>query len=341
MTDLAVIVFDLDGTLIKTREASWELFQRTNAEFGLGIDEPEAYFELFRHNAFEALDELSGDPARAAAVREHFLDLLRREYTPDVVPGMGDVVRTLASHYTLTVISANTMEAARRILTANDIATCFAHVYSSDVSFSKIEQIGRLLSDPSQSCGRRCSPHYDERMAPRMLSPGSVLLVTDTVGDVEAGRQVGVRVVGVSWGMHSAEDLERAGAELVCIWPEELLAYLLPGGACASGACAFVGPGSPTSHAEPRVAPVPAPAPVPAGATARSEVATSDLRSRLRRAASTRADRRRRPARPAASAAPAVPRAAPACTSELREAISRIVPGPAAERSLSSPAGQG
>jgi hypothetical protein len=37
--------------------------------------------------------------------------------------------------------------------------------------------------------------------------------------------------------MHRAEDLEAAGAEFVCIWPEELVAYLKPGETCALGVC--------------------------------------------------------------------------------------------------------
>ena len=32
------ILFDLDGTLVQTREASWKIFARTNAAFNLGVD---------------------------------------------------------------------------------------------------------------------------------------------------------------------------------------------------------------------------------------------------------------------------------------------------------------
>jgi hypothetical protein len=39
--------------------------------------------------------------------------------------------------------------------------------------------------------------------------------------------------------MHRAEDLEAAGAEFVCIWPEELVAYLQPGESCSLGVCSL------------------------------------------------------------------------------------------------------
>jgi phosphoglycolate phosphatase len=153
------------------------------------------------------------------------------------------VVHELAAHYALVILSSNTMEAVRRILLANGLAQCFAHVFSGDVAPNKHEAIQRLLDDPSVSCGRRCSPHYEESTAPRLTGADEVMLVTDTVGDVDEGRRAGIRVGAVAWGMHPADALERAGAEFTCIWPEELVAYLRPGEHCADGPCTLPSPG--------------------------------------------------------------------------------------------------
>jgi phosphoglycolate phosphatase len=241
MPELKTLLFDLDGTLVRTREASWELFRKTNEKFGLGVDTPSAYFRLFNQNFFAALDEKSsnGAGAEAAAVKRHFQDLLRDEYCPDLVPGMANVVHALAGQYTLVVVSSNTMEAVRRILLTCDVAHCFAHVFSGDVTPSKVDAIQRFLADPSYSCGRRCSPHYEESTPQRLHDPKEAMLITDTVGDVEEALSAGIRVGAVSWGMHRAEDLEAAGAEFVCIWPEELVAYLQPGESCSLGVCSL------------------------------------------------------------------------------------------------------
>jgi phosphoglycolate phosphatase len=239
MAALTTIVFDFDGTLVRTREASWALFRETNERFGLGVDSPEAYYRLFDRNFFAALDEAAGGAGteRAGEVRAHFQALLAERYNPELVPGMANVVHELAAHYALVILSSNTMEALRRILLANGLAQCFAHVFSGDVAPDKHEAIQRLLDDPSFSCGRRCSPHYEESTALRTADPSEVMLVTDTVGDVDEGRRAGIRVGAVAWGMHPADALERAGAEFTCIWPEELVAYLRPGEHCADGPC--------------------------------------------------------------------------------------------------------
>lgn len=205
-----LVIFDFDGTLVRAREASWKLFQRTNRAFALGIDRPEDFYALFRRNFFAALaDVCPDDAARARRAREHFQDLLRREYTPDIVPGMADVIRRLASTHTLVVLSSNTMQSVRRTLERHELASCFAHAFTGDVEPDKTRGIRRLLADPSYA------PH------------GDAVLVTDTVGDIREALVAGIGAIGVVWGMHSKEELDTAGAEFVAMWPQELLTYVL------------------------------------------------------------------------------------------------------------------
>lgn len=223
----SAILFDLDGTLVQTREASWKLFEETNRQFGLGIDEREAFFRLFEGNFFRSLERLCVDAGKRAAAKEHFLNLLRTRYRPELIPGMADVVRSLAPHFTLAILSTNTMLTIRSLLTDTGIATCFAHVFSGDVEPDKSVSIRRFLSDRSYGFGRSCSPAYRETDSAEQPSADTVILVTDTIGDVKEAHSCGIRAVGVSWGMHSEKQLLDAGAEMVAIWPQELASWLL------------------------------------------------------------------------------------------------------------------
>lgn len=229
-----IVVFDMDGTLVQARGAAWEIFQETARKFDLSVRSAEEFFDLFNDNFFDALDRVVGDPARADTVRQHFVGSLQEHYTPTFIPGMADVVKKLAPHYALAVMSSNAMTAIRRTLETAGVARCFAHVFSADIASSKTNKLREVLADPLYGNIRRCSPEYVED------EPGSgdeVVLVTDTVGDVREGVTAGARVVGVSWGMHSEEALLEAGAEFVACWPQELVARLLPGGSCRAGAC--------------------------------------------------------------------------------------------------------
>src|ERR1700760_3364624 len=135
--DVRAVVFDLDGTLVQTRLASWEVFEPISRRFGLGIDTPGQYFELFRGNVFTSIRERCDDEAHARAATGEFLTALREHYDPPLVPGMPAVVRRLASECTLAVMSSNAMEVLRRVLVDNGLAYCFAHVFGGDVAPDK------------------------------------------------------------------------------------------------------------------------------------------------------------------------------------------------------------
>lgn len=234
------VVFDLDGTLVQTRIASWEVFEPINRRHGLGVDTPGQYFDLFRGNVFSSIRDLCSTEDLARAATADFLAALRSQYSPPLVPGMHAVVRRLASECTLAVMSSNAMEVLRRVLVDSELAYCFAHVFGGDVAPDKRAALRSFLADAGSGYGRRCSADYDEAGEADRPDAGSTVLVTDTAGDVRDALEVGVRVVGVSWGMHTARELTEAGAEFVALWPQEVLSHLLgdeaarePTGACA------------------------------------------------------------------------------------------------------------
>jgi phosphoglycolate phosphatase len=330
------VMFDLDGTLVQTRRASWDVFRKVSDDFGLGLTGPQEYFDLFNGNIFASLDELCRDRADSGMVKKAFMDRLREEYNPAMVPGMVDVIRRLAGHCTLAVVSSNATEVLRRVLVGNGIAYCFSHVFGGDMAPDKAAAIRSFLSDTSSQYGRRCEVAYDETPAGARPDLATTVLVTDTAGDVRDALEVGIRAVGVAWGMHAADELSAAGAEFVAIWPQELPGHLLGDAVTApAGACALPVP------------PGPARASCSAGEchcgcqdrpsqTVRPAV-PDPVAARLAAAAAVRRDRRRQAARaprsPAHSAGPGIqqrpgPQVRPAPAAELRDAVRRIIAPP-------------
>lgn len=253
---LRAILFDLDGTLVQTRMASWELFAETNAKFNLGVEGRDAFFKMFEDNFFRAFETRCADKEKMQAAKEHFLALLRTRYCPELIPGIADVIRALAPHFALSVLSTNTMGAIRRTLEQAGIASCFAHVFAGDVEPDKSKSIRRFLSDRTYGFGRSCSPAYRETDGAERPNSDEVVLITDTVGDVKEARRCGIRAIGVAWGMHTQDQLLAAGAEKVAIWPQELIAWLVPEHApdepraCATGCACDIGAAPGAEQAE-------------------------------------------------------------------------------------------
>ena len=73
MSPLAVL-FDFDGTLVQTREASWKIFARVNeCGFKLGVATQQEYFRLLEDNLFQGIRRLCRDDAQSQQVARHFL----------------------------------------------------------------------------------------------------------------------------------------------------------------------------------------------------------------------------------------------------------------------------
>jgi phosphoglycolate phosphatase len=344
----SAVMFDLDGTLVQTRGASWDVFRQISDEFGLGLTGPQEYFDLFRGNIFASLDTLCDGHADSEQVKQAFLARLRAEYNPAMVPGMVDVIRRLAGHCTLAVVSSNAMEVLRRVLVDNGVAYCFAHVFGGDAVPDKTAAFRSFLADAASQYGRRCEVTYDETPGATRPDLSTTVLVTDTAGDVRDALAAGIRAVGVAWGMHTADELTAAGAEFVAIWPQELPGYLLPGTVPEpTGACAIPPPsaahGSCGAKADECGCGCSA-------ADARRPVTPAAARQAA--AAATRRDRRLQAAqllRHPAATAPSSPSAAPvssssrpaaaptglpgssAAATELRDAVARIL-GPVGGR---------
>ena len=201
------LLFDFDGTLVDTRAASWELFAETNRLFDLGLDTQQQFFGIFSGNFFRSLADHCGDEARAAAAARHFMELVRERYAPPFIPGIIEVVRALATSSTLAIVSSNLRETIERLLAGVGLDDCFSAIIGGDIEPNKTAAIERFLG---------AGPGY---------ARDEVALITDTAGDVGEGRASGIRVYGVSWGMHDHHQLTAAGADRVADDPAQLLAW--------------------------------------------------------------------------------------------------------------------
>ena len=215
MSHYEAVLFDLDGTLVDTRSASWPLFAQTSREFRLGIDTREQFFAIFDGNFFESLARHCGDEERAAAAGRHFMELIRTHYNPPFIDGIVEVVRALAASHTLAVISSNMHATILRLLQSGGIDRHFEHVYAGDTQPSKAAAIADFLAG-----------HWAPAATRRTFAPGQVVLVTDTAGDVGEARASGIDAIGVAWGMHNERKLVTAGAQQVANEPRQLLQWI-------------------------------------------------------------------------------------------------------------------
>ena len=203
------VAFDFDGTLAESRAALLHLYNDLARRRGYGL------------LTSENLDDLRGrsipERCRALGVPTHHLPGLVAQLAKSYANALDDVslyqdvpplLRALrGAGYRLAVVSTNDEGNIRAVLRRHGVEDVFESVTCSQRLFGKAHLLKTLL--------RR-----------NRLRPNELVYVGDEARDVQASRAIGVRVVGVEWGVDTADRLRSAAPDFLARTPDDLLAWL-------------------------------------------------------------------------------------------------------------------
>jgi phosphoglycolate phosphatase len=208
-------VFDLDGTLIDSFEGITRCYQHALERMGCRVPPQEELRSCIgppiRGN-FPRL--LGGDDAerieRAVAFYRERYDVHGwRECA--LYPGVEDMLRALHARGTrLLVATAKPQVYTDRILAHLGLAPLFERVFGTTLD-GALDDKRRLLAHAVREAS---------------LDPAACAMVGDRANDVTAARTHAFHPVGVLWGYGSREELEGAGAEVVCATPDDVVRAL-------------------------------------------------------------------------------------------------------------------
>jgi phosphoglycolate phosphatase len=194
----AFVVFDLDGTLIDGYEAIGDALAYAMERFSLPVLPPEKVRVMVGHGIEKLLEEAVGAERALEGVR------LFRERYPEVavaksrlLPGVREVLAELAARgHSMAVASNKPAPFSRMILEADGVARYFVEI-----------------AGPDEATPAKPDPAMLRRL---MVAAGAQPRSTVVVGDMEVDFQFGLaadcRVVLVTGGSRSREDLEKVGA---------------------------------------------------------------------------------------------------------------------------------
>lgn len=200
MQDKKILLFDFDGVIIDSvAMIDRHAFRYWHAD----AEEQRLWAEGNVHAPVggEVPEKLDAEQEKLTA--DFFRDYANDMQSCAVIPGMRDVLQRLAERYTLHVVSSTPSAVIRAYLVSCGMLELFAGIYGMDVSLSKSVKVGMILAH--------------EQTALR-----NGLMITDTLGDVREARQAGVEAIGVTWGVHERERLEKGSPWGICEIPAEL-----------------------------------------------------------------------------------------------------------------------
>ncbi len=208
---IKAVLFDIDGTLLKTGGAGavawqrafrelWEVDANITEHTREGMTDPEIVEIIFR----EVIGRDGSDAEHAEAIAaylSHLQDAVDESPGYELMPGITEILPRLTEAGVLLGLVTGNIEAAAHIkLSRGDLNKYFAFGgYGSDAR-DRTELTRRGVERGGEVAGHP-------------LDLTATIGVGDTPRDVSACHGAGIRVVGVATGVYSVEEQRQAGAD--------------------------------------------------------------------------------------------------------------------------------
>ena len=202
------ILFDLDGTLTDSGEGIINCAQAALEKFGISV-QPRERLEAFVGPPLGDSFAKFGIPAEQI---EKAIEIFRSRYIPigmfenKPYPGIQEMLSSLKSQgHQLCVATSKLEPTAVKVLAHFGLTAYFDCICGSNdqTRITKEEVIAFLLKN---SC--ICE---------------EVIMVGDTIFDVQGASKLNIPTIGVSWGYGNVEEMKQAGAIAIADSPEMLL----------------------------------------------------------------------------------------------------------------------
>lgn len=181
-----LVIFDFDGELVESLGVWYRMTQENNP--GLNKQEYEAMSHGSYIDAFES---------KKLVYTEEGIRAYRQElYTIATPKPIVSFIEKNHSKYIFAVVSSGNENTIKNFLAKEGLEMYFSNVLGSETHKSKTNKLNDLLRIHSGT-------------------KSNVIFVTDTLGDILEANEAGVKSIGVLWGLHDRETLERGNPEII------------------------------------------------------------------------------------------------------------------------------
>lgn len=191
-----VIIFDFDGVIVDSKHLSYSI--NKNMMPDLEYSEWKSWFE---GNLYKKI--------RKEHANDKSHDVFFEKYNIGIVnllpiEGISEVIKKLADKYTLVIISSSSQKAIGDFLNKYNLYHYFSDILGKETHQSKVDKFHIILDKYK-------------------IKPNETLIITDTVGDIKEANEVGIKSVGVIWGVHDNDKLGEINPHFIAEKPSDLI----------------------------------------------------------------------------------------------------------------------
>jgi len=213
MKKIKFIIFDFDGTIADTLPYSFQRFLEIAKALQLNDLSERQIVKEIRSKSYQEL--LKGSFKRAWLKLPYVVNMIKNmqielEKEMENIKFFTGVKKFLfdlkKKGYKLAIISSNRIENINKFIKFNKI-DIFDFVHGKTDLFGKEGYLKKFLKDFK-------------------LDGSEVIYIGDEIRDVEACKKAGIKMIGVSWGLHTIEALQKNGVDYIVKKPEEIFKIL-------------------------------------------------------------------------------------------------------------------
>jgi len=210
------VIFDLDGTLLDSKECSVKATKAAFKEMGLKVPSEvviEHYMGIPIEESFFKMSEQPLDQETATELIRIFRAYYQtyEESTLKVFQEIPHVLEILNKRKVpCFVVSSKKTAVVKRNLAAQDLVAFFEEIIGSDaVTHYKPhpEGINKVVA------------HYQ-------FDPTKTIMIGDAIFDIQMGKAAGVKTIAVTWGSHDPKKLSEENPDALVDAPREILDFL-------------------------------------------------------------------------------------------------------------------
>ncbi len=197
------IIFDFDGVIVDTIQLSYSINKESAADLEYS-EWQKAYWLGFIYaegNVYKNIrKELSGEEYQNSFFKKYSVGIA------NLVPieGMHEVIEELAKEYVLVIVSSASQGPIKDFLEKFKLDQHFFEILGRETNSNKVEKFHIILNKYK-------------------IKPQETLIITDTVGDIKEAHQVGIKSIGVIWGVHDHNKLAQADPHFIAKSPSEIV----------------------------------------------------------------------------------------------------------------------
>ncbi|MBK5215368.1 MAG: HAD family hydrolase [Candidatus Pacebacteria bacterium] len=193
-----LVIFDFDGVLVNTLPFSYVIHKEKNPNFTW-----EEFQDFSNGNFIDSVNSALNNKTHNIPI--NFSEKYKEEIEKiNIKENLYESIVSLGKQYKITIVSSTPSSLIDSFLIKENLRNYFSDILGSDINRSKIIKINSLLKK------------YN-------ILPKDTVFITDSLGDILEGNECGVKSIGVTWGIHGKENLEKGHPVAIIDNPKDLL----------------------------------------------------------------------------------------------------------------------